>query len=85
MKSDYSNFKISVKVVCEISGQAQVIGIDRGRGPGRDATFCPGPAMAGGSSSAAWRSGLERRFYDDHDRKVNGSIPNLVSLLRPIG
>ena len=33
--------------------------------------------------SAAWRSGLERRFYDDHDRKVNGSTPNLVSLLRP--
>ena len=26
---------------------------------------------------------LERRFYDDHDRKVNGSTPNLVSLLRP--
>ena len=22
--------------------------------------------------SAALRSGLERRFYDDHDRKVNG-------------
>ena len=33
--------------------------------------------------SAAWRSGSERRFYDDHDRKVNGSTPNLVSLLRP--
>ena len=33
--------------------------------------------------SAAWRSGLERRFYDDHDRKVNGSIPNLVWLLHP--
>ena len=32
--------------------------------------------------SAAWRSGVERRFYDDHDRKVNGSTPNLVSLLR---
>ena len=31
----------------------------------------------------AWRSGAERRFYDDHDRKVHGSIPNLVSLLRP--
>ena len=25
----------------------------------------------------------ERRFYDDHDRKVNGSTTNLVSLLRP--
>ena len=35
------------------------------------------------SGSAAWRSGSERRFYDDHDRKVNGSTPNLVSLLRP--
>ena len=36
------------------------------------------------SVSAARRSGLERRFYDDHDRKVNGSTPNLrVSLLRP--
>ena len=33
--------------------------------------------------SAAWRSGLERRFYDDHDRKVNGLTLNLVSLLRP--
>ena len=32
--------------------------------------------------NATWRSGLERRFYDDHDRKVNGSTPNLVSLLR---
>ena len=31
----------------------------------------------------AWRSGSERRFYDDHDRKVNGSTPNLVSLLGP--
>ena len=30
-----------------------------------------------------WRSGLELRFYDDHDRKVNGSTPNLVSLLHP--
>ena len=26
---------------------------------------------------------MERRFYDDHDRKVNGSTLNLVSLLRP--
>ena len=26
------------------------------------------------------RSCLERRFYGDHDRKVNGSIPNLISL-----
>ena len=33
--------------------------------------------------SETWRSGLERRFYDDHDRKVDGSTPNLVSLLRP--
>ena len=33
--------------------------------------------------SAAWRSGSERRFYDDHDRKVDGSPPNLVLLLRP--
>ena len=33
--------------------------------------------------SAAWHSGLERRFYDDHNRKVNCSTPNLVSLLRP--
>ena len=33
--------------------------------------------------SATWRIGMERRFYDDHDRMVNGSIPNLVSLLRP--
>ena len=33
--------------------------------------------------NATWRSGSERRFYDDHDRKVDGSTPNLVSLLRP--
>ena len=39
--------------------------------------------IMGLTKSAAWRSGLERRFYDDHDRKVNGSTPNLVSLLRP--
>ena len=38
-------------------------------------------AMLG--ESAAWRSGSERRFYDDHDRKVDGSPPNLDSLLRP--
>ena len=36
-----------------------------------------------GVVSAAWRSGSKRRFYDDHDRKVDGSPPNLVSLLRP--
>ena len=30
-----------------------------------------------------WRSGLGRRFYDDHDRKVDGSTSNLVSLLHP--
>ena len=34
-------------------------------------------------SSAVWRIGSERRFYDYHDRKVNGSTTNLVSLLRP--
>ena len=32
---------------------------------------------------AAWRSGSERCFYDNHDYKVNGSTPNLVSVLRP--
>ena len=43
-----------------------------------------GTAMANTDiMSAAWRSGSERRFYDDHDRKVDGSPPNLVSLLRP--
>ena len=31
--------------------------------------------------SAAWRSGSERRFYDDHDREVNGSTPNIVSFV----
>ena len=36
-----------------------------------------------GEETAAWRIGLERRFYDDHDRKVNGSPLNVVSLLRP--
>ena len=33
--------------------------------------------------NATWRSDLERRFYDDHDRKVEDSTPKLVSLLRP--
>ena len=33
--------------------------------------------------NATWRSSLECRFYDDHGRKVEGSTPNLVSLLRP--
>ena len=36
-----------------------------------------------GTKSAAWRSGSEHRFHDDHDRKVNGLTPNLVSLLHP--
>ena len=31
----------------------------------------------------AWPSGLERRFYDDHVRKVDGSTPTQASLLRP--
>ena len=31
----------------------------------------------------AWRSSSERRFHDDHDRKVIGSTPNPVSLLCP--
>ena len=55
----------------------------------------PQPGDAGGGSagpdsstrwscslSAAWRSGLERRFYDGHDRKIDGSTPTLASLLR---
>ena len=33
--------------------------------------------------SAAWPSGLERSFYDDHDCKVDGSTPTQVLLLRP--
>ena len=33
--------------------------------------------------SAAWPSGSERRFYDGHDRKVDGSTANQASLLRP--
>ena len=32
--------------------------------------------------SAAWRSGSKRCFYNNHNRKGNGSTPNLVSLLR---
>ena len=32
---------------------------------------------------AAWRSGSVSCFYDDHDRKVDGSIPPQTSLLRP--
>ena len=33
--------------------------------------------------SAAWLSGLEYRFYDGQDRKVDGSTPTEGSLLRP--
>ena len=33
--------------------------------------------------STAWRSGSERRYYDGHDRKVDGSTPTQASLLRP--
>ena len=33
--------------------------------------------------NATWRSGLEHCFYDNHDRKVDGSTPNLLLLLRP--
>ena len=31
--------------------------------------------------SAAWSSGSERRFYDGHDHKVEGSTPTQASLL----
>ena len=33
--------------------------------------------------SATWHGGLERRFYREHHRKVDGSTPTLPSLLRP--
>ena len=34
--------------------------------------------------SAAWRSGWGvGSFFDDHDRKLNGSTSQLISLLRP--
>ena len=32
---------------------------------------------------AAGPSGSERRFYDGHDRKIDGSTPTHASLLRP--
>ena len=35
-----------------------------------------------GILSAAWPSGSERRFHDDHDRKIEGSTPTQASLLR---
>ena len=35
------------------------------------------------ASPAAWPSGSERRFYDSRERKVDGSTPSQVSLLRP--
>ena len=31
----------------------------------------------------AWRSGLQRRFYDRHDRNIDGSTPTQATLLRP--
>ena len=34
-------------------------------------------------NESAWLSGWERRFYDDHDRKVDALIPTQTSLLRP--
>ena len=33
--------------------------------------------------SSAWPCGSERRFYDGHDRKVDGLSPTQASLLRP--
>ena len=33
--------------------------------------------------SAAWPSGSECRFYDGHDRKVDGSTTTQASLFRP--
>ena len=33
--------------------------------------------------SATWPSGLERCFYDGHDRKVDGSTPTQALLLCP--
>ena len=33
--------------------------------------------------STAWPSGSERRFYDGHDRKVDGLTPTQASLLHP--
>ena len=42
------------------------------------------PVYSSEADAASTRpSSSERRFYDDHDRKVNGSTPSLVSLLRP--
>ena len=35
------------------------------------------------ASSAAWPSGSERRFYDGHDRKIDGSNLTQASSLRP--
>ena len=34
--------------------------------------------------TAAWPSGLERRFYDSHNLKIDGSTPTQASLLRPL-
>ena len=33
--------------------------------------------------SAVWPSGSERRFYDGHVRKIDGSTPTQASLLGP--
>ena len=35
------------------------------------------------NASAAWLNCWERRFYDGHDRKVDGSTPIQASLLHP--
>ena len=35
------------------------------------------------ASSAAWPSGSEGRFYDNRDRKVDGSTPTQALFLRP--
>ena len=41
------------------------------------------PTSRQGILSAAWPRGSERRFYDGHDRKADGSTPTQASLLRP--
>ena len=45
--------------------------------------ICRDEVLLTARDNATWRSGLEHRFYDDHDHKVDGSTPNLVSLLDP--
>ena len=43
--------------------------------------FSAGIILFAPATLVAWRSGLEHRFYDDHDGKVNGRLGAITELM----